>query len=177
MFQEDGQEFYFADVDIDGNLKTRNLIWNATALAWEAATGSLVGGGNVTVLNFPSDQLVHANNLDIALSTIKEKTDNIDVEISTLATELTLNDLLTELQLKTEPDDTQIVDDSKFSLRVDNETPPYTYIGEAIPGSSETASVWRIFRLDETFGFKGLWVNGIASFSNRWDQHLGLPYS
>ncbi len=47
------------DIDGSGNLKTRNLIWNPLSLAWEAATGSLAGGSNVTVNNFPSDQLVH----------------------------------------------------------------------------------------------------------------------
>jgi len=50
---------YILNADSHGNLKTRNLIWNPSSLAWEAATGSLAGGGNVTVNNFPADQLVH----------------------------------------------------------------------------------------------------------------------
>lgn len=50
---------YILNADEHGNLKTRNLIWNPQSLAWEAATGSLSGGGNVTVNNFPADQAVH----------------------------------------------------------------------------------------------------------------------
>jgi len=45
-------------VDSNGNIQTRNLIWNASSLAWEKATGSLAGGGVVTVNNFPATQPV-----------------------------------------------------------------------------------------------------------------------
>lgn len=37
-----------------GSINSKNYIWNTSTLAWEAATGSLTGGGNVTVNNFPS---------------------------------------------------------------------------------------------------------------------------
>jgi hypothetical protein len=40
-------EEYSMCVDADGNLRVRNLIWNADTLAWEAATGSLTGGQSV----------------------------------------------------------------------------------------------------------------------------------
>ena len=38
----------------DGKPGVIPYIWNTSSLAWEAATGSLTGSGNVTVNNFPA---------------------------------------------------------------------------------------------------------------------------
>ena len=61
MIGHDGTVFRLASVDSDGNLKTRNTIWNTSTLAWENATGSLAGGGTVTVNNFPATYPVTDN--------------------------------------------------------------------------------------------------------------------
>lgn len=42
-----------------GYSKTANYIWNPNTLAWEVATGGATPGENVTITNFPSDQLIH----------------------------------------------------------------------------------------------------------------------
>ena len=39
-------------------VNSQNKIWNTSALAWEAATGSLIGGASVSVSNFPATQAV-----------------------------------------------------------------------------------------------------------------------
>lgn len=65
------------------NSFSKTLIYNAASLAWVAATGSVTGEGNVTVVNFPASYPVTNINLDAKLSDIKAKTDNIDVLLST----------------------------------------------------------------------------------------------
>jgi hypothetical protein len=54
-------EYTEVDVDSNGLQANRNFIWNTNTLAWEKATGSLSGGGNVTVSNFPSSYPVTDN--------------------------------------------------------------------------------------------------------------------
>lgn len=53
------------------------------------------------------------------------------------------------------------------------------YSGRAIPGSSNADPVWLITRLDATDGgdFPELHPNGIASFTNVWDDRASLTYS
>lgn len=57
-FGTDGDDMVPLATDADGNLGARNFIWNTSTLAWEKATGSLTGGSNVTVNNFPAVQPV-----------------------------------------------------------------------------------------------------------------------
>lgn len=58
-----------------------------------------------------------------------------------------------------------------------------TYIGEALPGTSESASGWRIKRLvyDDSLGFpratEESWANGSTSFDKVWDDRAGYSYS
>lgn len=55
----------------------------------------------------------------------------------------------------------------------------YTYIGEALPGTSTSASSWRIKRVEEQAGgdYEILWADGTADFVNIWDNHLSYTYS
>lgn len=51
----------------------------------------------------------------------------------------------------------------------------YTYIGEALPGTATSESLWRIRRLtisDNTI----LFADGNALFDNVWDDHLTKTY-
>ena len=48
-----------------GAIQSRSYIWNTGTLAWEAATGSLTGGGTVTVNNFPATQAISAASLPL----------------------------------------------------------------------------------------------------------------
>lgn len=57
--------FYAQDVNVNGMVAARSYIWNTSSLAWEPATGSLTGGGNVTVNNFPATQPISAASLPL----------------------------------------------------------------------------------------------------------------
>lgn len=62
----------------------------------------------------------------------------------------------------------------EYSLRV-AEGATYTYIGEANPGSSEGALVWRIKRMtnaDTTI----VWAEGTSDFDKIWNNHLSYSY-
>lgn len=52
----DDHSWNYVEVDEDGYMLgvSHSMIWNSSTLAWEAATGSLAGGGNTTVNNFPA---------------------------------------------------------------------------------------------------------------------------
>lgn len=62
-----------------------------------------------------------------------------------------------------------------FTKRID-ETGTYIYIGLALPGSDESASVWRLsrFTLDNVSGEK--WANGNTEFVNSWINRASIPY-
>jgi hypothetical protein len=53
-----------------------------------------------------------------------------------------------------------------------------TYIGEALPGSNESAPVWRIKRVTEDGDdITILWANGSAEFDKIWDDRASFTYS
>lgn len=68
------------------------------------------------------------------------------------------------------------VTNSSYALRLD-EAAPYTYVGEAAPGSLPSAAVWRIKRIDETSGLVITWADGNSNFDNLWDNRTTLSYS
>jgi len=62
-----------------------------------------------------------------------------------------------------------------LALRLD-EGATYTYIGEAVPGTSEAAASWRIKRMtnaDTTI----VWAAGTAAFTQVWNNRAALVYS
>ena len=65
----------------------------------------------------------------------------------------------------------------KFALRLDT-VGDVDYVGEATIGSTTSAAVWRIKKVDNTGGDLILqWADGNASFDNIWDNRLSLTYS
>ena len=60
---------------------------------------------------------------------------------------------------------------------VDNQN-KYTYIGEALPGTSKSEAKWRIKRLDETDSHDKeiIWANGSSDFSLVWDDRTTYSY-
>ena len=54
-----------------------------------------------------------------------------------------------------------------------------TYIGEADPGTAESASTWRIARIDEALDpdLQITWADGTADFIKVWDDRAGYAYS
>lgn len=64
-----------------------------------------------------------------------------------------------------------------YTLRLD-EAAPITYIGEAIPGTSEAAAGWRIKRITETGNDIDIkWAGGAATFTQIWANRLSLTYT
>lgn len=64
-----------------------------------------------------------------------------------------------------------------YTLRVD-ETTSFIYVGEALPGTLESAASWRIYRLEEVSGdLDKTWADGNSDFDNIWDDHLTKSYS
>lgn len=74
---------------------------------------------------------------------------------------------------------TKGVDGIQLALNLDDAGSGITYVGEATPGSVNSAAVWRIKRLDETVAddLTILWADGNASFDNVWNDRAGLSYS
>ena len=64
-----------------------------------------------------------------------------------------------------------------YTSRLDTRFDPILYAGEALPGSSENNSVWRIWRVDVSVGSIKEWANGVATFINQWTERLNLSYS
>lgn len=74
-----------------------------------------------------------------------------------------------------------ITDDAgmTYATRVDQINTLLMYKAEAVPGSSESAAVWRVSKL--VFGSDGdvtvTWAGGSDSFTNKWSDRLTLVYS
>ena len=69
-------------------------------------------------------------------------------------------------------------EEMKYSERNDFVGDDVLYRGEAVPGSSESATVWRICKV--TFSGDDVnkqWANGNADFVNMWSLRLTLSYS
>lgn len=94
----DGTDWYAPHIDSDGNLKNRNLIWNTSSLAWEAATGSLTSGNNVTVNNFPATYVK-----DATLIQVRDYLDTVEGKLQTLIEQTdTVEAVLGFIQAKTD---------------------------------------------------------------------------
>lgn len=78
-------------------------------------------------------------------------------------------------------DFTKLIKDTTYSmyLEYDSSNNP-VYIGEAIPGSSTSDSVWRIKKLtaDGSNNITSiLWAEGTATFNKIWDNRTSYSYS
>lgn len=63
-----------------------------------------------------------------------------------------------------------------YALRLDDAA-PVTYVGEALPGTSESAPSWRIKRITETGSDVNIeWADGAATFTQVWDDRVSLSY-
>lgn len=67
--------------------------------------------------------------------------------------------------------------DRLLTLLLDEASATVSYIGEAAPASSTSASVWRIRKLDTTSGVALLYADGNTQFDNVWDNRASLTYT
>ncbi len=70
-----------------------------------------------------------------------------------------------------------VEDAVQLSVRFDGSASPVLYYGEAAPGSSESASVWRIQRIDTSSGVAIKWAGGSAVYNQAWSSRASLSYS
>ncbi len=89
------------------------------------------------------------------------ETDTLNVEMGT--TNGLLQDLLDAL--------------TPNMMQIDEVSEELIYIGEAVPGSLETAAAWRIRKIDMSSGTVIEWADGDRNFDNRWDQRAQKIYS
>lgn len=78
-------------------------------------------------------------------------------------------------RLQANPDGTLVSNSSSYALRYD-EGATYTYIGEAAPGTSEGAVLWRIKRLTNSNNTI-TWADGTSAFTKEWDERASYSYS
>ena len=89
---------------------------------------------------------------------------NLDVPLSTRASEATLLSLTTEVQFKNK------------LLQVDS-VGLTTYLGYAEPGTVTSDTTWAVKRIVETGNDVVItWADGDKSFDNIWDDRLTLTY-
>jgi len=106
--------------------------------------------------NYVSGSATNSGNFKVSLE---------ESEIN-LATEDTLLDIKTAIEAQ----------NNNYTLRL-AESGVYTYIGEAVIGSSAASAVWRVKRLDETSGLIILWADGNENFDNVWNNYATLTYN
>jgi hypothetical protein len=70
-----------------------------------------------------------------------------------------------------------VVLDLDETTRVDTSASPIIYSGSAAPGSSESASVWKIQRINTSNPVTTLYANGAATYVNSWTNRASLSYS
>lgn len=70
-------------------------------------------------------------------------------------------------------------DGLKLSKRLDYVDSLHFYLGEAVPGSLDTAPVWRIcyVAMSSTGNLTMTWADGNSNFDNVWSNRAALTYS
>lgn len=68
-------------------------------------------------------------------------------------------------------------EDNMYSKRVDFISDSELYRGEALVGSSESSSLWRIRKITINPDVTELWASGNANFDKIWANRLSLNYS
>lgn len=64
------------------------------------------------------------------------------------------------------------------ALRVDVVSSSLIYIGESAPGAPDTASIWRISRIDISGGQISIkFAGGNTAWNSIWDDRASLTYS
>ena len=62
---------------------------------------------------------------------------------------------------------------TQLTLRLDDTSETnIIYVGEAITGSAENSSVWRIKKVDMTSGIITKWAGGVNTFTNKWSERI-----
>lgn len=65
----------------------------------------------------------------------------------------------------------------QYDLNLDEASATISYVGQAAPGSSAAAAVWRIKRIDSTSGIIITWADGNDAFDKIWNDRATYTYS
>lgn len=67
--------------------------------------------------------------------------------------------------------------DQVFDTEIDESVAGVVYVGQAPPGSSAAAPVWRIKKITESVGGSSVnWAGGNSDFIHIWNNRLSLTY-
>lgn len=103
---------------------------------------------------------------------------SFDPEFNVLAVELLGHDTQTNALRRIRVDNNGSIGSAAEAVRIDDATTPSTtYIGKAAIGSSTSASVWQVARLDTSSGLIKTWADGDSEYDNVWDDRTMLNYS
>lgn len=68
-------------------------------------------------------------------------------------------------------------EDEMYDIEIDTSVAGVTYVGQAVPGTATSDTVWRIKKITETVSGSSVdWAGGSAAFAWSWDDHLSLTY-
>lgn len=69
------------------------------------------------------------------------------------------------------------IDSSRLIINIDKSTENVTYFGWATPGSSESSSVWKIWKATVSSGITSFRkADGNDLFDNQWSNRASLTY-
>jgi hypothetical protein len=126
-------------------------------IIFKQADGGRIAGGR------PVDASTYAPNFDV-------------VDVAPVAIDKDTGGLLVHpVDLSKESDAVSIFEGA-VAKRIDEASSTITYIGEAVVGSSELASVWRIRKIDFNNPIAIKWA-GSGSFDQVWSNRTGLTYA
>lgn len=87
---------------------------------------------------------------------------------------------MTLLRLQSTAETTPEVDSARFTIRMAYDgSNNLEYVGQAAPGTSESAAKWSIRKLiySGSLNTKVLWADGNSRFDNVWTDYSSLTYS
>lgn len=91
---------------------------------------------------------------------------------------VTINTAGTPVPIELEADGSLPTVSPALATRIDDTTTlNITYIGKAVIGSATSAAVWQIAKLDTSSGLIKTWADASSSFSQIWDNRVGLSYA
>jgi hypothetical protein len=68
-------------------------------------------------------------------------------------------------------------DEVMYDTEVDESVPGVTYVGQAVPGTAKSGSVWRIKKITEAVGGMSVdWADGTAEFDKVWNSRASYTY-
>jgi hypothetical protein len=133
-----------------------------TSIAMAAGGGGGGGGGSVKILD--NDDVVFARPDQVLQNSVLV----FDTDVNKFKA-VSIVDLINNIKLELEVKYTKLIDQEGT----------ISYIGEALPGTANSAAEWRIFRLNEANDpdLQIQWASGNAEFIHTWDDRATYTYS